>query len=337
MKAAIIRITDLIIDCNKTNILEQIQDIVDDLDVFSFIEFKDQESLNFLILQTLMNSIPREDLERTVIDNQTESTDTRLKYNVGATVANIFESQNYLYAAYYVAFEDLMKNDSNKDSEQKNVKINMFGSQICSADVASDLIIVKHDLMYDVRDLNIATSMSLSNVDEYTFIRDIMTIFNHRGLIIDPDDKKSEYFYIQNPLENIILTESDYEKFYRFHEYEVFNYQLTVFVDIRCNADNSKLNETVSRVTNSKVYGRALLSLSKRPEFRENPDFADLTDTRFDMIMYLKSRGPDTTPSISKSDAYANFDKILELAKIRYSTISMKSLNSLTNILNEDK
>lgn len=340
MKAAIIRITDLTINCDKTNILEQIQDIIDDPDVFELVDFDGQESLNFLVLQTLMNSIPREALEKTVKDSRTDTAteDSRLRYNVGATVANIFESKDYIFAAYYVALEDISDTvDDSNTIDTHNTKLNLFGSQLCSAHVASDLIIIKQDLSYEIRDLNIATSMAPSTIVEYTFVRDIATIFEHRGLIVDPTGTKSEYFYYQNPLENVILTDSNYEKYYRFHEYEVFNYQLTVFVDIRCNSNNSTLNEAVSFITNSKVYGPALLSLSKRPDFRENPAFVDLTDSRFDIILFLRSRDPEITKAIDKSDkVYVNFDKILELAKTRYSNVPIRSVQSLVGILNED-
>lgn len=339
MKAAIIKITDFAIDCDRSNILDQINDIVDDFDIFKWEEFQDNESLNLLVLQTLMNSIPKEALEKTEKNQNSELKEgSRLRYNVGATVVNIYESLNYLYAAFYVSLEDILQKDTIDEEDYKNAKINHFGSQICSANVASDLVIVRYDLMYEVQDLNIATNMNLTNLIQYTMIHDLVTIFQHRGLIVEPNGDTTEYYYIQNPLENVILTDSDYEKHYRFHDYEVFNHQLSVFVDIRCNSENSILNDTVSRITNSKVYGRALLSLSKRPEFTENPDFVDLTDERFESIAYLRSRSPDTTMAISKSDkTYVNLDKIFEVAKNRYSNMVVIPLDTLTIVLNNDK
>jgi hypothetical protein len=339
MKAAIIRITDLLVNCDNPNISRQIQDVMDDLDICEWVEFQDQEALNLLVVQTLMNSIPPEALERSTQDSEASGDDNhpRLRYNVGATVSSIFECKNYLYVAYYVSLEDVLGEDATEEN-YKNSKINKIGSQLCTASVASDLIIVKQDLSYEVKDLNVATSMSLGDLSEYALQSDLVTIFSHRGLIVDPSGNRSEYFYIQNPLENIIMTESDYEEHYRYHEYEVFNHQLTVFVDCRFNADNSNLNESVSEIVGAKVYGRALVALSRRPEFNENPSFAHLTDDRFDSIHYLRRRSPDTTAYVAKSEkVYMNFDKILDLARNRYSSIDVRSIDSLTEVLNEDR
>lgn len=342
MKAAIIRITESLVNCDRPDIQDQIQDIVDDLDIVEWDNFEDTQSLNLLVLQTLMNSIPKEALERTELDKEneadTEQAQERLRYNVGATAANIYECRDYLYVAYFVSLEDLVGKDVIDEETYRGNRINRFGSQITSANVASDMVLVRQDLSYEVQDLNIATSMAPGSMVEYSMVRDLATIFYHRGLVVESDGKCAEYHYIQNPLENVIMVEADYEAHYRSHEYEAFNHQLTVFVDTRFNHSNSEINNKASLLAGSKVYGRVLVSLSRRPDFNENPAYADLTDARFDNLLFLRSRNPESTAAVAKSEkVYMNFDKILELAKSRYSGLPIRSAESLNNVLNEDR
>jgi hypothetical protein len=339
MKAAIIRITDCSVNYDRTDILAQIQDIIDDLDVFSLQEFDNQEALNLLVMNTLMNSIPHEALERSVVDSDhnNEEQSERLKYNVGATVAGIYENHDYLYAAYFVTLEDVLGKESITKEEFNAANINHFGTQICSANVASDIVVVRQKLNYEVKDSNVATTMSLSNISEYDLVRDLVTIFQHRGLVVESNGDTTEYFYIQNPLENVIMTESDYESHYRYHEYEAFNHQVTIFIDLRYNEENADLNESASQIAGAKIYGRVLVSLAKRPDFSETPPYVDLTDDRFESIRFLRSRSTEIMQNIAKSEkTYVNFDKILNLSKSRYTNLPIKSTSSLIENLNRE-
>jgi hypothetical protein len=330
MKAAIIRITDDYIDFDRTDILEQIQDIFDDPNTFELVDIDvdDPENINAMILKIVMNSVPQKMLES---DNEVGD---NLKYNVGVTAMGIHETKNHLYACYFLSIGDLLKTDQLTKEDHDNVNLNRFGSQLTSSDVASDLVIVKHNLSYSVDGHNIKTDMQMDNVLEYTLVRDMVSLFKHRGIIVEADGKRREYHYIQNPIENIIMAESDYEDHYRYHEYEVFNHQITIFVDNRENRDDVNINSIATKLSGHKTYGRVMISLSKMPDFDEMPSFAELTDERFDYIEFLRSRSTELTKSIAKSDkAYVNFDKILEVAKSRYSDRPIKPIEAYSDLL----
>lgn len=310
MQVAIIRKTSEYVDCDKTNIQEQIQDIVDDPTIF---ELDKTDNIDEFVLKTLMKDKPHQ--------------------HVAATAVGICETEYSVYACHFIE----------KTVDVDLELINAFGSQLVSTTVVSDLIIAKYDLSYNTEShnesINISTKSNLSNIVEYNLVRDLVSIFKHRAVEVDVDvdididvnGEFKEYFYIQNPLENIILEDPNYKDNYRYHEYEVFDYRLTVFVEVLDSLKPPKpLNKFASQLTNVKTYGRVFLSLSKQPEYNETPPYADLTNKRLELIHFLRSRSTEITKTIPRSDkSYLNFDKILELAKIRYLDMPIRPISIL--------
>ena len=304
MKAAILRITDEVVDCDKANIYEQVKDILEDPENLTIADVMDAE-VNDLIMNVLMNSVPREYLEN--------KDDASSKYSIGASGIGMCETKDSLYAVYFIALEDLLRKTEITESDYRSVTINRFASQITGQNVASDMVIVKQNLKYSVDGKNVSTQMEYTNLNEYSLIQDITTIFLHKGIIANVDGTTSSYEYIQNPLENVILAEGDYEKNYRYHEYEVLNHRISVFVDMREEKNDNNINATASHITGHRVYGKALISLSRRPEYGSDAPYSDLTERRLKLIVDIRSRTTDSTQDIGGNE-YVNFDNLLELS-----------------------
>jgi hypothetical protein len=332
MQIAILRIAEDFIDCDKTNILEQIQDIFCDPTIFELKDIEDEKSKNDIIMDTLLNSVPK-----TLLETKSDETKSdKPKYNVVATAINIYETDNCIYIGYFISLEDLLKKQ-NVTKEDYNSDINIFASQLTSENVSSDMLIIKYNLSYNITGKNISSSMELTNITENTLANDLVTIFRHRALVVASDGSTGEYFYIRNPLENVIMTDGNYEDYYRYHEYEVFNHQIAVFVDIRENQDNSTLNKLASYISGSKVYGKVLIALAKKPMFNEAPSYVDLTDARFNLIHNLRGRSTKITEKFESTDMnYINFDKLLQVSKKKIEDLPIKSVESFENTLNSD-
>src|SRR5579863_4649740 len=146
--AAIVYKTEELIDCDKTNIREQIEDIFDDADNVKFKEFSTDDSMFSLINSELGNP------------------------KVGVTACNILENKYTIYAGYFVDIVDKLdyskinenKNELNEEElalqfrkQQKNIGLNLFGSQITSHSVTGNLVIVKKNLTYSISGNNIKT------------------------------------------------------------------------------------------------------------------------------------------------------------------------------------
>ena len=82
MQIAILRIAEDFIDCDKTNILEQIQDIFCDPTIFELKDIEDEKSKNDIIMDTLLNSVPKTLLETKSDETKSDETKSdKPKYN----------------------------------------------------------------------------------------------------------------------------------------------------------------------------------------------------------------------------------------------------------------
>jgi hypothetical protein len=331
MKVAIIKITDMSIDCDRVDISDQLEEILEDQDIFVFENISDTDSLNELLMSTLMNSVPKDK----IISHK--KTDSDNKYSITCSTSSFYESKDFLYTINYVSLEDIMKAESiTKDEFVKSgLKTNIFASQLASTIVVSDAVIIRWKLSYDIKDSNVSTKTDIGDVSEYLLMSDLIPVFKHKGLIITADKDMKYFEYIQQPLENIIMTDSDYEKHYRYYEYEVFNHILMVSVDIRPDIHNSKYNSVISQLTGSTVYGDVLVSISKRPVFNELPSYIDLSTDLFNNIYFLMARSHELVKPIATSDTtYFNFFKLLELSKNKYSKLPLSQISA--EILNKE-
>jgi hypothetical protein len=118
----IIKLNDISINLTKTNIKEQIENIIEDDDNFDIHTVKTPQEVYEYIYPLLS---PKKDKEI-------------LQYN-------FYENKDFFYSGFFV--------------ESNNTK-NIFGSEIMSKNVTSNLYIVKHKLKYES---NISFEYSLNN------------------------------------------------------------------------------------------------------------------------------------------------------------------------------
>lgn len=300
MKALILNLTDDRIDCDRLNIREQIENIFDDPDIIQFKTFTDVDSMLNLIYSALGSK------------------------KVGVTACNIWECKNYLYAGYFIDMTELIdQEDVHNDNEeillqnvmdaQKKIKLNMFGSQITSQHVASNLVIIKQQLTYEISNNNIKTNTKSIGIGSTREMIDIFeALFVKDGIVIKYDGSLHTFNYIMNPLEHQMLTDSNYAENYIYHEYEVYNHIMMIIVDVR--EVNGSLNETATLLAGKPIKGTAFVAIYRKPEYNENPPYISMSMDRLNNIMNIRQRSASLTTGFSHAtNEYVNFDKLLEL------------------------
>lgn len=330
MKGIVIFNNDEQINCDKTNIREQIQDIFDDPNVISFREFNDELSM--------MSTI------HTILG----------KPDVGITGCNIYETRDELYAAYFVDMTeridyskinnkpDMAEDEKNEEivkqikEQQKDIKINMFASQITSQHVTSNMIIIKHKLGYEISGTNIKTITYPSSINSMSEIIDVLeNIFVKTGYIIKTDGSIQPYQYIMNPIEHLIMTDSNYQEHYTYHEYEIYTHIIMIVVDKRML--NHDLNIAGTYLAGQPVNGDIHVAFYRKPEYDEHPPYITVKKERLMDIIEIRKKSPTSTNGMQNTEKeYINFEKILELEVAKHSSkpcidiskIQGESLNS---------
>lgn len=318
MKALILRLTDDRIDCDKTNIREQIEDILDDPNNVQFKEFTDENSM-FNLIYTALG-----------------------KHRVGVTASNIWENKDFLYAGYFIDMIDMIDHNSvhNEDEEimlknlkeaQKKINVHMFGSQITSQHVVSNLVIIKQKLSYTINDNNIKTKTTPMTINSLAEIINIFELlFKKEGLVIKTDGSIHSYTYIMNPIEHLMLTDNDYEKHYVYHEYEVYTHVIMIVADTR--EINGGLNETATLLAGNPVNGDVFVALYRKPEYNENPPYISLNKDRLSDILAIRQKSASLTTNfnnVSTEKEYINFEKLLELEKKKHEHLSTLSVSEM--------
>lgn len=293
MKAAILYKTDEYVDYNKINIKEQVEEILEDPNNFKLKEYTDEESKFNLIYNELG------------------------KPKVGITGVNIWENKDTLYAGFFIDYTEISFQEK-ENNKQKKVELNNFGSQITSQNVTGNLIIVKQKLNYIVDKNNIKTKTENVTINE-TDLKDVIEkLFIKEGIAIDVNGNRESYKYIVNPLEHLMLTDSNYDKHYVYHEYEVYTHVMMIITDTR--EINGKLNKTATLLAGKPVNGTVFVALYKKPEYNENPPYITITNKRLDIILSIRNKNSELTTGFQRSEReYVNFDKILELEKKKHS------------------
>jgi len=332
MKGIAISINDERINCDKTNIREQIEDIFDDPNVISFREFNDELSMMSTIHAVLG------------------------KPDVGITGCNIYETRDILYAAYFIdmteridyskinntSLNDIRENEKNEEivrqikEQQKDIKINMFASQITSEHVTSNMIIIKHKLEYEISGTNVKTITYPSSINSMSEIIDVLeNIFVKTGYIIKTDESIQPYQYIMNPIEHLIMTDSNYQDHYTYHEYEIYTHIIMIVVDKRML--NHDLNTIGTYLAGQPVNGDIHVAFYRKPEYDEHPPYISVKKERLMDIIEIRKRSPTSTSGMQNTEKeYINFEKILELEVAKHSSkpcidiskIQGESLNS---------
>jgi hypothetical protein len=276
-KLAIINVIDTVINCDKLNIKEQLEEIIEDTTNVEFKSFDNENTMLEIINKTLGNNV---------------------------TYCCLYDTLNELYACYYVDGIDI--SDKNK--------FNNFGIQITSQHISGKMIIVKNKLTYDISKNNIKTNMIATSIYEYDLINVIEKVFVKNGVVIDVDGKMSLYTYVVNPFEHLILTDPDYQKKYLYHEYEVYNYVMTIIV----KKEETVPNESAMYLSGCKVNGKVYVSLYRKPTYNEKPPFISLDIDRLNNIIEIRKRNTSLTTNFNYSNEYINFDKLVELELIKH-------------------
>jgi hypothetical protein len=313
MKAAIFYKTDESINCDRTNIREQIENIMDDPNNFQLRAFNDSDSLLQLIYESLD------------------------KPTVGVSVCNVWEDKNTLYYGYYIDITEVL-DFSEKDIDLaininkqivKSTDYNKFGSQLTAQRVMSNLVIVKKNLDYVIENENVKTNTTFCSINEYELLNVLESIFVKDGIVInsysDPFAKSqgsdkcgvSIYKYIMNPLEHLMLSDPDYAKHYVYHEYEVYNHIMIIIADTR--EVNGEPNEMASFLSGKPVNGTVYVALYKKPQFDENPPYTSINVKTLNTILSIRKKSAQLTTGMTQShEEYVNFEKLLELEQNKY-------------------
>jgi hypothetical protein len=290
MRALIVSKTDEAINCDKVNIREQLQDFMDDPDVFDSFDYQDEKDL----LQKVCDKLGRK---------------------TGITVSNIWENKDTIYAGYFVDIAEVL--DHSLDAEKQNIRLSNLGSQITSQHVTGSLIIAKKNLSYDIQDRNIKTLTECASIGKYEILDVLEKIFVKDGLIIEPSGAIKTYQYIMNPLENHILSDNEYEKHYVCHEYEVYTHVMIIIADVR--ERNSKINKTASLLAGKPVCGSVMVAMYKKPEYDEHPPYVGLSVEKIKTILSIRQKSAHLTTGFERSERdYINFEKLLELEKTKH-------------------
>lgn len=314
MKGIVIFNNDEQINCDKTNIREQIENIFDDPNVVGFCDFTDEMSMMGAIHRVLGEP------------------------DVGITGCNIYETRDVLYAAYFIDMTEridyskiqsnpnLDENERNEDivrqikEQQKDIKINMFGSQITSQHVTSNMIIIKHKLDYEISGTNIKTVTFPSSINSMSEIMDVFeNILVKTGYIIKTDGTIQPYQYIMNPIEHIIMADSKYEEHYTYHEFEIYTHITMIVVDKRML--NHDLNIIGTYLAGHPVNGDIHVAFYRKPEYDEHPPYVTIKRERLQDIIEIRKRSPSSTSGMQNTEKeYINFEKIIELEFSKHSS-----------------
>ena len=321
MKAAVLYKIDNQIDCDRINLREQIEDIIDDPDNLQYKEYSDESSLFFLIHSTLGES------------------------KLGITACNIFENIDTVYVGYYIDITEVMaqepiQNKSDEKTIQKpnqNVKINIFASQLTSQHVTGNLIIVKYKLIYDVANNNIKTKTIAETLTQYELLNIFESIFIKEGVVINSSGCISQYRYIMNPLEHLMLSDPRYAEHYVYHEYEIYTHIMIIIADVR--EMHGSINKIGSLLAGNPVNGTIFIAMYKKPEFSELPPYVGISINQLKLIISLRQRSTTLTTGMTRSDKeYVNFEKLLELENKKHFDKPLLELNDITGeLLNTTK
>jgi hypothetical protein len=319
MKAAILYKTDDLIDCNRTNIREQIDDILSDPNNFQLIDFIDTHDGFFSMLHKSLN-------------NQ----------GLGVSAVNIWENKNTLYAGYFVDVLEIINQSNDKDVKDidsedlakihKNIKLNIFGSQISSQNVSGNLIIVKQNLSYDIQNNNVKTITSNASITQNELTDMIENLIVKHGIVLNVDGSMSQYQYIMNPMEHLMLTDPEYNKNYIYHEYEIYTHVIIIIADIR--EINGKINHSGSFLAGNPVNGTVFIALYKKPDFNDNPPYISIDVDILKNILSLRQRSSSLTTGMTNSEKeYINFEKLLEIENIKHSDKPLLDITQITGEL----
>jgi len=310
---------DIAIDHLRNNVLQQIEDIFEDTDYCEQIQFSDHEDM----LKRISEHIN---------DNKKELIISGI---------NLSETKDSLYVLYYIDpplldcdHENLI--GTNNKSDRKD--INLFASQLAEETVYGNAVICRMKIVYKFNDQNISSTIEPDTVNMQDFVEKIGEKFIKNGIVSNVDGSIDRYKYASNPLEPLMASVADYDKFYRYHEYEFFNMVLQVIVDIREDRCESNINQGSSFICNQIVHGRTWIGMYRKPYFNENPPYISIDHQLLEKIIKIKNYSSTIGTGVSVSpEQYINFYTLVDLecerlpknSQRNIKTINQSSLNDI--------
>jgi hypothetical protein len=318
-----IRKTEEYVDFKRTNIKEQIEDILDDPNIYQTLE--------------IQNNDDQKTLEENLLDYISQDIDkNNNKKNITLSGIKITESKDFILIGYFLDKQEELYGKSDEDikliKEQFDKKeLNVFASQLMGTDVISDLYIVKYNLKYKVQNKNIETSKIMTKFSNFELIHYLRHIYVKTGFILDTNGSIKTYEYIENPLELLITTDKNWMENYRTHEYEIYNRVMIVIVNIK---EKDVFNLNASLLTGIKTNGCVFVGMYEKSLDNNSKYVGTSIDI---MKKIIKVRGDDQQKTenfsiFDNSREYINFEYLIEQEEIQ----SKKQKYNSDQLLNND-
>ena len=307
---------DIVIDHNRDNVLEQIEELFEDDEYCDQIQFGDCKDM-FKRITDLLN------------DSQT---------NCVLAGINLSETKDNLYVIHYI---DTNQNTGNETDEHECIEkknINLLASQMAEEPVYGCAVICRMKIVYDLNGNNVATHVEPDTMLMRDFIESVGEKFIKRGVVMNIDGSMDSYKFVSTPMDPIIAQVADYDKFFRYHEYEFINMVLQVIVDTREERSEKNINNNASFICNQLVYGRSWISMYRKPYFNEHPPYITIDRNVLERIIRVRNQSPTIGTNVTVSpEHYINFYMMLDLENSRISTsaprhiktVIQKSLNDI--------
>lgn len=306
---------DISIDHNRDNILEQIEDIFEDDDYCDKIQFNDCKEMYERISELLNNE----------------------KSKCVLSGINLSETKDNLYVIHYIDTKQCVGEETVTEAiDHKN--INLLASQLADESVYGNAVICRMKIVYGFEGTNVSSHMDSDTIIMRDFIEKIGAKFIKTGMVMNVNGSMESYKYASNPLEPLIARVANYDKFYRYHEYEFFNMVLQIVVDIREEKLETNINHNASFICNQLVYGRSWIGMYRKPYYNEIPPYISIDCEILEKIIRVRNRSPTIGTGVSVSpDHYINFYMILDLENNRtvqsnprhIKAVVQKSLNEI--------
>ena len=314
-RIGILQISDETVDCERTDIKDQLENILDDPDIFRCVDVASTDAM-------------------------LECVNRILKPVVAVSLCNICDTIDTIYTGYFVDASDIIavheasiagNNAGNMGDVAKNkpkITFNRFASQITHQNVSGCLVIVKQSLEYQIQDNNVKTQTQLADLSQYETVSMLESVYIKHGVVVGVDGTMQTYKYITNPLEHVMLSDSHYAEHYVYHEYEVYTHVMMIIVDTReCNGVP---NHIATWLAGRPVNGTVFVAMYKKPDYNETPPYATLSVKKLRHILEIRQKSVSLTTGMQRSEReYVNFEKLLELECVKHDAKPNVSLSDI--------
>ena len=294
MQLIVVKDTDRSVDCNLSNIEEQLDQILEDQDI---IECKKFNNINEMV---------------EIIGSYFEENSDVVVYGL-----NDIDEHNNVIIGYFL---DTLVQD---ESKVKNIKCNQFASQIITQTecVTGPFIIVKMSMdkerPEEIEENNFSKLFNGFPQDLHLCeLRDIiLNIYIKVGIVLETDGSMSTYTYTHCPIEPIMKIDQEYEKHYKYDEYEIYNSVLIMIVKLD-ESEQDLINKNASYLANKIIKNRVFIGLYKKPFYNESAQYKSLSIETMEKICHLRAIYKGNTPQ--PMDDIASFISLTKIIDREY-------------------